>query len=61
MGRRFRGTGEFYVNFYYASYADFERYPFGLLGLVGYWAETELFGGVVLFEREESGSNVCYS
>ena len=58
---QFNGTGEFYVNFYHASYMEFQRYPFGLLDLVGYWAETELFGGLVLFEREEFGSNVRQS
>ena len=56
--RQFNGTDEFYVNFYHTSYLQFERYPFGLLDVVGYWAEAELFGGLLLFERDESGSNV---
>lgn len=55
---QFHGTDEFYVNFYHTCYLQFERYPFGLLDVVGYWAEAELFGGLMLFEREESGSNV---
>lgn len=45
-------------DFYHTSYVEFKRYPFGRLDVVGYWAETQLFGGVVLFERDESGSNV---
>lgn len=54
----FRATNHFYVDFYHTGYRVFEHYPFGLLNVVGYWAETELFGGVVLFERVESGSEV---
>lgn len=56
--RDFGGTDEFYVNFYHTSYTEFNRYPFGLLDVVGYWAEAEIFGGLLLFEREESGSKV---
>lgn len=55
----FQRTDEFYVNFYHTKYKQFQEFPFGLLNVVGYWAETELFGGVVLFEREESGLGVC--
>lgn len=51
-------TGQFYVNFYHTYYLLFDRYPFGLLNVVGYWAEAELFGGVLLFEHVESGSEV---
>lgn len=57
LGRHYI-TDEFYVNFYHTSYRQFKRYPFGLLDVVGYWAEMELFGGVLLFEREESSSHV---
>ena len=53
-----RHTDYFYVDFYHTSYDLFENYPFGLLNVVGYWAEAELFGGVVLFERGKSGSEV---
>lgn len=55
---QFRRTDHFYVDFYHTNYRRFENYPFGLLNVVGYWAETEIFGGVVLFERVESGSDV---
>ena len=49
----------FYVNFNHTNHKHFENYPFGLLNVVGYWAEAEIFGGVLLFEREEEGSGVC--
>lgn len=59
--RQFHTTDGFYVNFYHTDYKRFEDYPFGLLNVVGYWAEAEIFGGVVLFERGEGGSGVrCY-
>lgn len=56
--RRFHTTDGYYVNFYHTDYKRFEDYPFGLLNVVGYWAEAELFGGVVLFERGAGGSGV---
>ena len=48
----------FYVQFYHRWYKNHEIYPPGLLNVVGYWAETQIFGGVVLFERGNSGSEV---
>lgn len=51
-------TGQFYVNFYHTHYRLFDGYPFGLLNVVGYWAEAELFGGVLLFEHVDTGSEV---
>ena len=51
-GQVFHQTDEYYVNFYHTNYRLFENYPFHLLNVVGYWAETEIFGGVVLFEHE---------
>ena len=51
-GQFFHETDEYYVNFYHTKYRLFENYPFHLLNVVGYWAETEIFGGVVLFEHE---------
>ena len=50
--RLFDRTDAFYVNFYHTNYRLFWNYPFGLLDVVGYWAEAEIFGGVVLFEHE---------
>lgn len=55
---QFRMTDHFYVDFYHTNYRLFDNYPFGLLNVVGYWAEAAILGGVVLFERVESGSEV---
>ena len=48
----------FHVDFH-NCYTDFNQYPLGLLDVLGYWAETQLFGGVLLFDRGDSGSEVC--
>ncbi|KAK7698341.1 hypothetical protein SLS64_012589 [Diaporthe eres] len=40
--------------FWNGKYVDSSRYPNGLADVVGYWAETQIFGGVVLFDRGES-------
>lgn len=42
------------------SYAISGRYPRGHLDVVGYWAETNIFGGVVVFDRgpEEGARHV---
>ena len=55
---QFRGTDHFYVDFFHTDYRQLSYFPFGLLNVVGYWAEAELLGGVVLLERVESGSEV---
>lgn len=44
--------------FWNGRYVDSSRYPNGLADLVGYWAETQIFGGVVLFDRGESEEEV---
>ncbi len=56
--RLFDRNDSFYVNFYHTNHRHFQEYPFGLLIVVGYWAEAEIFGGVLLFEHEEGGSGV---
>jgi hypothetical protein len=40
------------------EYYYFQQYPKGVADVVGYWAEYHLFGGVVLFDRGESGKDV---
>lgn len=55
--RAFGGTEYFYVDFH-NDYIHLEDYPFSLLDVVGYWAETQLFGGILLFDRRDSGSEV---
>ncbi|KAK2809035.1 hypothetical protein FQN50_004088 [Emmonsiellopsis sp. PD_5] len=40
---------------FHDAYEDYDQYPNGIADIVGYWAEYRLFGGVVLFDRGESG------
>lgn len=37
--------------FLHEQYRDFSQYPQGIADMVGYWAEAQIFGGVVLFDR----------
>lgn len=46
------------IDFYHPAYTDWDQYPRGISDGVGYWAESELFGGVVVFDRGESGEEV---
>lgn len=46
------------TNFMHEDYNFVEQYPKGVADVVGYWAEYHLFGGVVLFDRGESGTEV---
>jgi hypothetical protein len=48
------------VDFYHPGYNNWQQYPRGIPDMVGYWAEAQLFGGVVLFDRGESGVEVSY-
>jgi hypothetical protein len=46
------------TDFYHTEYRDWEQYPQGVADMVGYWAEFELFGGVAVFDRGESDTEV---
>lgn len=46
-------TGQLPTLFMHKSYRDFEQYPNGVADIVGYWAEAQVFGGVVLFDRRK--------
>lgn len=46
------------TDFYHTEYLDWEQYPQGVADMAGYWAEFELFGGVVVFDRRESDVEV---
>ena len=46
------------VELFHSAYMSWEQYPNGIADIVGYWAEYRLFGGVVLFDRGESGTEV---
>ena len=48
---RFYPTAHFWVDLYHKNFKDYQRYPNGLATVVGYWAETQILGGVILFER----------
>lgn len=39
-------------------YDDPEQYPDGNADIAGYWVEDQIFGGIVLFDRGESGLEV---
>ncbi|KAB5547036.1 hypothetical protein GE09DRAFT_1129682 [Coniochaeta sp. 2T2.1] len=43
-------------SFYHHSYQDFDQYPNGISDVVGYWAEARILGGVMVFDRGESGT-----
>lgn len=45
--------------FFHDSYLDYKQYPNGVADMVGYWAESRLFGGVVLFDRGKEEDGVC--
>ena len=37
--------------FFHISYLRHQRYPDGVADIAGYWAEDQIFGGVVVFDR----------
>ena len=47
--------------FFHAAYDAVDQYPRGVADMVGYWAESRLFGGVVLFDRGEDEMSVRIS
>lgn len=42
------------------AYRFHEEYPHGLADVAAYWAEDRIFGGVFLFDRGESGTEVTF-
>ncbi|CEI61018.1 unnamed protein product [Fusarium venenatum] len=44
--------------FLHTSYTYFHQYPQGLADVVGYWAEGRIFGGVAVFDRGETESDM---
>jgi hypothetical protein len=38
-------------------YRDYQQYPEGVADGIGYWAENRIFGGVVLFDRQQLDSH----
>ncbi|KAJ3546444.1 hypothetical protein NM208_g1995 [Fusarium decemcellulare] len=51
---------DFYPNgypptlFWHPWYHDYDQYPEGVADIAGYWAESRIFGGVVLFDRRRT-------
>lgn len=39
--------------FFHHWYLSHDRYPNGVADIVGYWAESRILGGVVLFDRRQ--------
>ncbi|KAF4856183.1 hypothetical protein CGCSCA4_v000797 [Colletotrichum siamense] len=56
----FYPEGSWPTLFRHEWYHDHDQYPDGIADMVGYWAESRIFGGVVLFDRRspESASDV---
>lgn len=48
------------TDFFRPEYQDLDQYPQGVADMVGYWAEFEIFGGAVLFDRGEEETDVSY-
>lgn len=46
------------THFFHCEYLDFDLYPNGLADVAGYWAEDQIFGGVFVFDRGQSGTEV---
>lgn len=44
--------------FCHPAYRFHEQYPRGLADVAGYWAESKIFGGVVVFDRGETEEEV---
>ena len=53
-------TGQLPTLFMHKNYKDFEQYPNGVADIVGYWAEAQIFGGVVLFDRRKPSDREPY-
>ncbi|KPM41335.1 hypothetical protein AK830_g5240 [Neonectria ditissima] len=49
----FNEEGAWPTLFRHAWYIDHQQYPHGVADEVGYWAESRIFGGVVVFDRRD--------
>ncbi|KAM0372753.1 hypothetical protein ACHAPY_009356 [Fusarium culmorum] len=47
--------------FSHPEYQYPEQYPRGIADVAGYWAESKIFGGVVLFDRGETEDKVSFA
>ena len=46
--------------FTHPGYSNWENYPQGVADCAGYWAESQIFGGVVTFDRGELENEVWF-
>lgn len=44
--------------FCHGEYLDHQQYPHGLANVAGYWAEDRILGGIAVFDRGKSGTEV---
>jgi len=56
--REIRGRAPPPGAFFHRYYLAPEQYPRSLADVAGYWAEGKIFGGVVLFDRGETETEV---
>lgn len=57
---QFYPDGKLPCLFIHKQYRDLEQYRNGAADIVGYWAEAQIFGGVVLFDRRKSHDREPY-
>ncbi|KAH8808014.1 hypothetical protein F5884DRAFT_790745 [Xylogone sp. PMI_703] len=48
-------------DFYHRCYMGCLQYPYGILNMIGYWLESQVFGGVILGEHDAAESEVVYT
>ncbi|KAK8112194.1 uncharacterized protein PG998_008651 [Apiospora kogelbergensis] len=54
---RLHPNGPLPTLFQHSWYLDYDQYPNGAADMAGYWAEAQIFGGVVLFDRRSPAEN----
>ncbi|KAL2200150.1 hypothetical protein P885DRAFT_73983 [Corynascus similis CBS 632.67] len=55
---RWHPDGPLPTLFKHPWYKDYDQYPRGVADMVGYWAETRILGGVVLFDRRDPNAEL---
>lgn len=44
--------------FFHTNYQDYHQYPNGIADIAAFWAEDRIFGGIFVFDRGETGTEV---
>jgi hypothetical protein len=47
------------IPFVYGPYTASHQYPHGLADVAAYWAESRIFGGIMVFDRGDTETEVC--